>query len=129
MNYLKKLKDPRWQQKRLKILERDSFRCRYCPPDPNDHTELHVHHLWYVPGDPWDSPDEALITLCADHHKRETDERKTTEQKLLMALRKQGFSTDMIEEIADALDNQVKLEPYSVIDDIINAIYGMGVLN
>ena len=30
MGYSEKLKDPRWQKKRLEILERDNFRCQYC---------------------------------------------------------------------------------------------------
>ena len=30
---------------------------------------FHVHHLWYESGrDPWDYPDEALVSLCSDCH-------------------------------------------------------------
>lgn len=65
MDYLEKLKDPRWQRKRLRILERDGWRCKACYDDKNT---LHVHHLFYFKGDPWDIPDGFLITLCEDCH-------------------------------------------------------------
>lgn len=35
MTYSQKLRDPRWQKKRLEILERDSFTCQHC----HDHSE------------------------------------------------------------------------------------------
>ena len=66
MTYVDKLKDPRWQKKRLKILERDNFSCSAC--HDNKHT-LHVHHLIYLKDrDPWDYRDELLTTMCKDCH-------------------------------------------------------------
>ena len=65
-NYSELLKDPRWQKKRLKILERDKFQCRSCMAD--DKT-LHVHHIEYKDGKkPWEYPDADLITLCEKCH-------------------------------------------------------------
>ena len=64
MTYSDKLKDPRWQKKRLKILERDGWKCVVCT---NDKNTLHVHHLRYQ-GNPWDCPDKYLITLCERCH-------------------------------------------------------------
>lgn len=70
MTYAEKLKDPRWQKKRLEILQRDGFACRVCFDTT---TTLHVHHKFYKRGaNPWDYPDESLITLCAECHKDET---------------------------------------------------------
>lgn len=66
MNYSAKLKDTRWQKKRLKILKRDEFRCRACSSDKET---LHVHHLHYDGNkDPWDYPKYDLITLCKSCH-------------------------------------------------------------
>jgi len=62
--YSQKLKDPRWQKKRLKTLERDNWVCKKCG---DDETELHVHHLKYH-ANPWDTPNKYLITLCAPCH-------------------------------------------------------------
>ena len=63
--YSDKLKDPRWQKKRLKILERDNFSCVACG---DEETELHVNHLKYT-GEPHEAPDEDLETLCKHCHK------------------------------------------------------------
>jgi hypothetical protein len=64
-----KYKDSRWQQKRLEILNRDGRECRSCGA-AGDGVTLNVHHAYYESGnDPWDYPDDALVTLCADCHK------------------------------------------------------------
>ena len=66
MSYSEKLKDPRWQRKRLEIMQRDLFVCSSCG---NAEATLHVHHDYYVKGrEPWDYPSFALKTLCADCH-------------------------------------------------------------
>lgn len=63
--YARKLSNPKWQRKRLKILERDKWTCKKCG---DTETELHVHHLEYHKN-PWDTPNKLLITLCAHCHK------------------------------------------------------------
>ena len=69
MNYAEKLKDPRWQKKRLKILERDNFTCQKCGASK---IELQVHHKKYN-DNPWDTPNDSLITLCKYCHEIITD--------------------------------------------------------
>jgi hypothetical protein len=64
--YSEKLRDPRWQKKRLKILERDGFTCQDCG---DKDSPLHVHHVYYVKGrEPWDYPQFSLRTLCEECH-------------------------------------------------------------
>lgn len=71
LSYSDKLRDPRWQKKRLEILQRDSFTCRYC--DAQD-KELHVHHLQYKKGkQPWEYEDSNFLTLCEHCHDRLTN--------------------------------------------------------
>lgn len=65
-SYAEKLKDPRWQRKRLRIFERDNFKCRDCESDKKT---LTVHHCFYERGDPWDTADEFLLTVCNPCHK------------------------------------------------------------
>jgi hypothetical protein len=62
--YSDKLKDPRWQRKRLEIMGRDNFTCVACA---NTDRTLTVHHLWYT-GEPWEAPDSDLQTLCEPCH-------------------------------------------------------------
>jgi len=65
-SYSDKLKDPRWQKKRLEILERDHWACVVC----GDKEEtLHIHHIAYLYGkEPWDIPNGLLITMCECCH-------------------------------------------------------------
>ncbi len=73
-SYAEKLRDPRWQRKRLEIMQRDCFRCLEC----GDAGEtLNVDHGYYEYGrDPWDYPDWSLRTLCRTHHEHITERRK-----------------------------------------------------
>jgi 5-methylcytosine-specific restriction endonuclease McrA len=64
-----KYKDSRWQQKRLEIMERDGFACKSCGAEGEGVT-LNVHHAYYESGkDPWDYPDNTLVTWCETCHK------------------------------------------------------------
>lgn len=66
MKYSEKLKSPKWQKKRLKILERDNWTCQYCGATED---QLQVHHDKYNPnGNPWDIDDKELTTLCFRCH-------------------------------------------------------------
>lgn len=68
-SYAEKLKDPRWQRKRLEIMKRDNFTCQDCRSETKT---LNVHHRLYIPGiEPWNYPDYLLITLCEECHKKE----------------------------------------------------------
>jgi hypothetical protein len=70
-DYSKLLLDPRWQKKRLEILNRDEFACRACG---NDESTLHVHHCYYSKGKrPWDYADSSLVTLCVVCHEEESN--------------------------------------------------------
>lgn len=64
--YSEKLKDPRWQRKRLEIMQRDEFRCRLCA---DKDSTLHVHHLRYRrDAEPWEYANESLVTVCDGCH-------------------------------------------------------------
>lgn len=64
-DYQQKLLDPRWQKKRLQVLERDHFTCQCCGAK---HKTLHVHHYCYTTPNPWDEPEDNLVTLCDECH-------------------------------------------------------------
>lgn len=66
MTYSEKLKSPKWQKKRLEILNRDEFTCKLCG---DSETQLHVHHLEYeYDKHPADISSEKLITYCEHCH-------------------------------------------------------------
>ena len=59
-----KYDDPRWQRKRLEIMQRDGFACVSCG---DSSSTLHVHHKRYQ-GELWESPSDDLQTLCETCH-------------------------------------------------------------
>ena len=66
MNYKKQIKDPRWQKKRLEILNRDNWKCKVCS---NSEKTLHVHHVKYLKNKMiWEYANYYLITLCESCH-------------------------------------------------------------
>ena len=67
--YSEKLRDPRWQKKRLEIMQRDGWACRKCFSRTKT---LNVHHYFYRRGlEPWEYGDDALLTVCEDCHAAE----------------------------------------------------------
>lgn len=66
--YAEKLRDPRWQRKRLEVMGRDNFACCHCG---EAHATLNVHHTFYRRNtSPWEYPDDSLLTLCEPCHER-----------------------------------------------------------
>jgi hypothetical protein len=65
--YSNKLKDPRWQKKRLEIMQRDEFTCCLCG---DKESMLVVHHYKYD-SEPWETDNRYLATLCSDCHEEE----------------------------------------------------------
>lgn len=83
--YAEKLKDPRWLTKRYGILHRDKAKCQYC----GSNERLEVHHKKYT-GEPWDAPDEDLITACHFCHRIIEDLKTylTTKDDPLLSIQK-----------------------------------------
>ena len=88
-SYINKLKDPRWQKRRLEIMQRDNFTCQACYC--NDKT-LHVHHKYYEKGtEPWDYPDKVLVTLCEGCHAAEEACKQEAVQSIYKVFCDKGF--------------------------------------
>lgn len=69
--YWELLRDPRWQEKRLRIMDAAGFACEECGDKT---TTLNVHHRYYAKGrKPWEYEDASLACLCEPCHKRATD--------------------------------------------------------
>jgi hypothetical protein len=105
------LRDPRWQKKRLQLLESANWKCQdggcrrwlhqhaehLIDPPPGDPPSLEIHHLYYERGrDPWDYPDDAFLVLCDECH----DKRSVVERKLKreLACHFRRCPTDMMED-------------------------------
>ncbi|MFC1492059.1 HNH endonuclease [Nitrospinota bacterium] len=79
-SYYEQLKHPRWQKKRLAILERAGFECEDCG---SGEKMLHVHHSYYEKSlAPWDYPAESLHCLCVDCHKKAQDRQTLLQRQI-----------------------------------------------
>jgi len=64
--YSELLTSPKWQKKRLLVLNRDNFTCQYCG---DGETELHIHHTKYEKGkNAIEISEQYLLTLCRICH-------------------------------------------------------------
>jgi hypothetical protein len=113
--YRKKWLDPRWQKVRLRILERDDWKCRQC--GAIDRT-LNVHHLWYESTDPWDAPEESLAALCRDCHEAETESLRDAERELITALKRRGLMARDLSFLAAAARARTRF-PVIVLADLL----------
>lgn len=127
MSYSDKLKDPRWQKKRLEILNRDNFQCQYCL---SKEKELHVHHRYYKLGfEVWEYPNNSLITLCLECHKQEEIDLKETSQLLIQNMKEGGCDSFHIGRLAqfftklDDKDTHVGDSAYTFIEILYTAFY------
>ncbi len=78
--YAAKYRHPKWQKKRLEVMERDGFKCFKCESEDNT---LNVHHAYYVTGrDIWDYPMHSLKTLCEDCHKSEHEKKDYADDEI-----------------------------------------------
>lgn len=85
-SYSSKLRDRRWQKRRLQIMERDHFTCQLCGSVDSSH-QLHVHHLYYTRGvEPWEYPEDALISLCEHCHDVESRMRPGASEELMVVV-------------------------------------------
>lgn len=88
--YIELLKDPRWQKKRLEIMERDDWKCTMCEDEGRT---LHVHHCYYERDKmPWEYPSRSLVTLCEDCHFFETKNLKNDKKTMIDALSMHGLN-------------------------------------
>ena len=79
--YFERLKDPRWQKKRLEALTAAQWKCSSCQ---DAESTLHVHHRQYFKGrEPWDYDAGQLEVLCESCHTLEHED--PTPDPLLVA--------------------------------------------
>lgn len=109
--YTELLKDPRWQKKRLEIMQRDEFKCQHCFATDKS---LQVHHLAYHKGYmPWEYENDELITLCETCHQNETEDSRALYaafQDAVLQFKKRKFSSSILLYILNYLANTVRFE-------------------
>ena len=128
-SYSELLRDPRWQKKRLEIMERDDFMCVHCC---DDKSTLNVHHCFYKYGrNPWDYPNNALITVCEECHKEIGKEYNPYKKAtfLVDSIVDKGVSIEYIAEFFDMLYGYsigMDTDPLSYLDNVDKYIIQKG---
>lgn len=115
--YADQLRDPRWQRKRLEVLQRHGFKCSEC--GSVDKT-LNVHHAFYERGKkPWEYESRFLRSLCERCH-------QATEDVLADIRRLVGsYSLGELRVLRDRLDDRILEDVLEIIDrQIVCAICG-----
>lgn len=119
-SYSEKLKDPKWQKKRLEIFQRDGFRCARCF---NDTSMLAVHHKVYIKGnEPWDYDNDLLVTLCEECHSDIKEILPVAVQNLTRALSQMDYHYTDLQLITKAIINAGSmLTGRGILDTLIDA--------
>lgn len=66
VSYYEQLRDPRWQRKRLEVMEAAGWACEKCGETAET---FNVHHSYYEKGVmAWDYPNHSLHCLCETCH-------------------------------------------------------------
>lgn len=106
--YQQKLKSPKWQKKRLEIMQRDNFYCQNCG---NNDSILNVHHKKYVFGkEIWDYDNDDLITVCEYCHSEITELKKTIKNNL----DNHFVFREYLEELNIIVENIKNYNPYDL---------------
>lgn len=75
--YKEQLLDPRWQKRRLEVMQYANWRCQVCGADKKT---LHCHHSYYTKGKmAWQYPKGAIICVCEDCHRKIHPEKTAVE--------------------------------------------------
>ena len=76
--YDRLLHEPQWYEFRQKIIKQHGNKCDWC----GTRYRLQVHHKYYLKTpdnkhvEPWDYPDNAMMCLCEDCHKKAHEKYK-----------------------------------------------------
>lgn len=128
--YAEMLKDPRWQKKRLKIMQRDNFTCQHCGSMDKS---LQVHHLIYHKDyKPWEYESSELITLCSKCHEVESEYNSEVYNdfvNLKSSFKRKGLSMSLLSSCLNFLaffcENEEKEDRCESVDKFVgDMIYG-----
>lgn len=120
-DYLDQIKSPKWQKRRLDILNRDDFTCQMC--GSKDKT-LHVHHTIYIPKRKiWEYSDKQLITLCEDCYNKEHFEYAEFVNQIITNMRYYGFTNKEIMFYIGNYSCGIEAEPDDSLIQIYNELH------
>lgn len=98
-------RDPRWQKKRLEVLERAEWHCENCG---DSESELQVHHGFYESNrKPWEYEPTAYFALCESCHEEGDRARRLIKSAGMLPLEFQIKLADLIQVLQHSDCNQM----------------------
>lgn len=116
--YGQKLLDPKWQQKRLRLMERAQWACEACGDKENT---LHVHHGYYRYGmDPWEYPDSSLHVYCESCHECANHQRVELQE---VSASLDYYARDSLTELAKGIAMITDGTQWSLLDAMCDMVH------
>lgn len=110
------MKSPKWQKRRLEIMNRDNFTCQLCG---DKDTMLNVHHLCYHNDkNIWEYDDWEMITLCENCHKEEHSSQASI-LDYIESIKSRGVTMSEIYSILEAIDISLYMGHDRIIQNIV----------
>lgn len=101
--YGDKLRDPKWQRKRLEVLNRDNWTCLMCS---DFEANLQVHHKSYDQDkDPWQYKNSNFQTLC-EHCHPITELYKPAGLRSIVAVKRRNKALQCVEVTTIFIDTE-----------------------
>ena len=121
-SYSEKLKSPKWQKKRLEVLEKADWKCECC----GDKEEtLHVHHTFYEKGrEVWEYDKDDLSCLCSNCHEKTHQFYSRIKEKTKYGMCKNGFpdtieASNFVESFFELSDFEEYVQITILLDELI----------
>lgn len=98
--YSEQIQSPKWQKKRLEILNLRGFKCEECG---NEEQQLHVHHRAYIKNrKAWEYDNDIYQVLCSNCHEK-------VHQKKVVEVREN--IPDIYRQILKLIDDWQSIDP------------------
>ncbi len=117
--YSEQLRDPRWQRKRLELMQAADFTCLECG---NKTETLNVHHGFYCRGTSvWEYPNDTYSVLCETCHSKAQDLMESVHSKIATLCYDQLSALNgMLNEACDPESSHEDLSPaFLILRDLI----------
>ena len=127
MSYQEQLRHPKWQKKRLEILERDMWTCKTCG---DTEATLTVHHKSYRKDDGkfvdvWDYNNNDLVTMCINCHSEEEIALKSLQKTSFIQLRDSCQDSEAIDTLLIILSDIKNINGRITVLDILSIKNGL----
>lgn len=117
MDYKEQIKSPKWQKKRLQILELHNYTCEICG---DTETQLHVHHSRYIKGRKiYEYDNDVLMCVCEKCHNEIHNKNKEVKEEKIYP----KYLSELIDLMIERLEKDQYAEFYHFILAIVEYKY------